>query len=182
MKTTDLTVLGHGSFVRGNVRGDGDVEIEGRVEGEIEVAGAVTVGADGIVKASIRASRIVVRGAVLGDLVATESLRLEKGARVVGDLRAPSIGIAEGGLVRGNVETGEASSAPAARAAQKPAQRPAVQARPAPAQAPARIAAPVAKAAPTPAPKPAVERAVAPPPVVPVLRKGAKGAVKKKAR
>ncbi|MCQ6458717.1 bactofilin family protein, partial [Vibrio parahaemolyticus] len=59
----------------------------------------------------ISARRIVVRGAVKGDLVAEEAVILESGARVVGDLRAPRISIAQGGLVRGHVQTGAAGAA-----------------------------------------------------------------------
>ncbi|MBX3211216.1 MAG: polymer-forming cytoskeletal protein, partial [Labilithrix sp.] len=95
------TVIGRASFIRGRVSGDGDLEIAGRVEGEVAVSGDVVVDTSGLVAANVSAARIVVRGAVKGDLVAEQVLLVESGARVVGDLRAPRIAIAPGGLVRG---------------------------------------------------------------------------------
>ena len=48
------------------------------------------------------------RGAVAGNLTGEDGVRLEDGARVVGDVRGASIGISEGALLRGNVQTGQA--------------------------------------------------------------------------
>lgn len=182
------TVIGSGTFVRGRVSGSGDLEISGRVEGDVTCSGDVTVERDGMVGASITAHRIVVRGAVKGDLTADDALLLEAGARVVGDLRAPRIAIAPGGLVRGHVQTGSAGAA-----------------KPRAAQASARVSAPAAKSsAKAPPPPPAKKAATPPPPaakstskhrgsvlagtrvgppapVVPALKKGTK-AVKKSSR
>ncbi len=106
----DRTVIGAGCFVRGRINGSGDLEIAGRVEGDVTVSGEVIVDTAALVASAITARRIVVRGAVKGDLVASESVIIESGARVVGDLRAPRVAIAEGGLVRGHVQTGAASA------------------------------------------------------------------------
>ena len=85
----EKTVIGAGTFIRGDIRGDGDLEIFGRVEGEIEVDGDVTVAEGALVKGNVGGRRVHVRGAVAGDLVGGESVALEHGARVVGDLRSP---------------------------------------------------------------------------------------------
>ncbi|MBX3201837.1 MAG: polymer-forming cytoskeletal protein, partial [Labilithrix sp.] len=58
------TVIGRASFIRGRVSGDGDLEIAGRVEGEVAVSGDVVVDTSGLVAANVSAARIVVRGAV----------------------------------------------------------------------------------------------------------------------
>ena len=65
----DVTVIGRGARVRGRITGASDLEIHGHVEGEVEVDGEVTVEADGLVASNLTARRIVVRGAVKGDLV-----------------------------------------------------------------------------------------------------------------
>jgi cytoskeletal protein CcmA (bactofilin family) len=184
----DTTVIGRATFVRGRVNGNGDLEIAGRVEGEVAVSGEVTVESTGLVAAPISARRIVVRGAVKGDLTAEDALVLESGAKVVGDLRAPRIAIAAGGLVRGNVQTGAAGAArPRTQSAARPAATPAK-------AAPAKTA---AKAAPPPAPAKkgstnhvatkghrgsvlAGGRVGPPPPVVPALKKGTKAVHKKR--
>ncbi|HKQ70631.1 MAG TPA: polymer-forming cytoskeletal protein, partial [Polyangiaceae bacterium] len=98
----DVTVVGQGIFLRGSIRGEGDIEIRGRIEGDIEIVGEVTIAEGALVKADVSARRIVVRGAVAGNLTGEDGVRLEEGARVVGDVRGATIGIAEGALLRGN--------------------------------------------------------------------------------
>jgi len=196
-----LTVIGRGVRIRGRVTGEADLTIEGHIEGEVAVSGDVTIESGGLVGANVSGRVIVVRGAVRGDLEAEDLVRLEEGARVVGDIRAPRIAIAKGGLVRGHVQTGGSSSGRPATASRAKVEAPAVRRAPVapPRQAPAPVSAPAPRAAPVPAPlvaKSAVSapRAVAaaapahavskgpPPPVVPALKKGAKAALKKKAQ
>jgi cytoskeletal protein CcmA (bactofilin family) len=181
-----LSVIGPGTAVHGGIRGEGDLEILGRVEGSVVIQGEVVIGETGLVKSDVRARRVIVRGAVRGNVSADELLILEAGARVLGDLGAPQVGIRPGGLVKGHVSTAgplpleRPKAAPAAAAKAAPQVRPAPAARPAPAPAarpapaPARAASdsssrPAPAPAPRPAPPPApvvVERAAAPAPVV----------------
>jgi cytoskeletal protein CcmA (bactofilin family) len=185
---SNVSVIGRTTRVRGRVTGAVDLEVQGYVEGEIAVQGDVTIDTPGIVGAGVRGRRLFVRGAVKGDLVGEESISLEQGARVVGDLRAPRIAIAAGALVRGHVQTGDGEAqAPRAVRAQ-PAARPAPVIIQAPLPPP-RVMAPVtppkvvAKPAPLPPPPPVSSSSSAPrrppPPVVPALR-GAKGQIAKK--
>lgn len=200
-------IIGQGTFIRGNVRGDGDLNVAGRIEGTIEVRGEVVFEETSIIQSEVTADRIVVRGALAGDLHASDSVVLEAGCKVVGDLDAPRIRIDEGALFRGRIEMGDGEQSPA------PARKAAPQARTAPRPAPARTApapapAPAARVVPRarPAepppeleeeneaappvpkprkPRPAVQTAEAnedgpPPPVVPALRKKSKGAVRKR--
>jgi cytoskeletal protein CcmA (bactofilin family) len=190
----DTTVIGRSTFVRGRVHGSGDVEVAGRLEGDLSCAGEATVESGGLVAANITARRIVVRGAVKGDLTAEDTIAIGSGGRVVGDLRAPRIGIAEGGLVRGHVQTAAAGAArPRAATAVTTTSRSSAASRSREEEKPK------AKAAPPPASSSASSKSKSngpskprgatlagarigpPPPVVPVLKKGAK-AVQKKAR
>lgn len=172
------TSIDKSTFVRGHLRGNGDITFAGRIEGDIAIDGELVIEASGLVGASVNATTVIARGAVRGDITATESITLENGARVVGNVRAPRITIEEGALVRGYVETGTSTgSKPAARATATA--REAVPARvvasaPAPKVAPK--AAPVPVPVMVPAKKAAPAKAVgrAPAPVVPALKKGAK--------
>ena len=195
---SDVTVIGRGTRIRGRVSGAVDLEVHGHVDGEIAVSGDVTVDAQGLVGANVSGRRLVVRGAVKGDLTGEDAVVLEEGARVLGDVRAPRVSIAVGALVRGYVQTGGVEGAPARARSSASAARPASRAAAAP------KAAPIAKSAPKPAPhaaaqvtRPAASQRATPislaggigrgapakgppPPVVPSLKKGAKGALNKK--
>ncbi len=177
-----VTVIGRTARLRGRVTGDGDLAVEGFVSGEITVSGNVTVDAAGMVGATIRGRRVVVRGAVQGDLIGAEAVVLEDGARVLGDVRAPRVAIAEGALMRGHVQTGkeEGTAIPVARA------RPASKAEPAPLRAepvqakpampPKQVSSPAARLVPNAAAR------RPPPPVVPVMKKVKGQIIKKKER
>jgi cytoskeletal protein CcmA (bactofilin family) len=174
----DVTVIGRGANIVGTVSGAVDLTIHGRVEGEVSVEGDVTIEADGLVAASVTGHRVIVRGAVKGDITAEDGIRLEEGARVVGDLRSPRVAVTRGALVRGYVQTsGSDASRPraSAKAARTTRQAPPPQARVAPAHKTATAPSLLAGGSPKAAQK------GPPPPVVPVLRKGAKGTLKKRA-
>jgi cytoskeletal protein CcmA (bactofilin family) len=187
---SNVTIIGRATRVRGRVVGAADLEILGFVEGEISVGGDVTIEASGMVGAGVTGKKLVVRGAVKGDLNGEEAVLLEEGARVVGDVRAPRVAIAPGALVRGYVDTGNGAGAPAraARSAAAAVHRPAA---PAAKQAPAPAHRHAAQAAPSgvlalAGTRPHAEHSAGekparrpPPPVVPVLKK-AKGQMAKK--
>src|SRR6266542_1497404 len=178
----DVTVVGQGIFLRGSIRGEGDVEIRGRIEGDIEVGGEVTIADGALVKADVTARRIVVRGAVAGNLTGEDGVRLEQGARVVGDLRGATIGVSEGALVRGNVQSGNAAGAERTRARTASAREAKPVARAAEARKPVAAPAPAAAAKGNGLPRrtatAAEERTGPPPPVVPALKKGARAALR----
>ncbi|MGH7284729.1 MAG: bactofilin family protein, partial [Polyangiaceae bacterium] len=111
----DVAILGRSTHVRGRVTGAASVEIAGRVDGEVDVSGDVTVESGGLVGANVSGRRLVIRGAIKGDLTGSESIALEDGAKVVGDVRAPRIAIAQGALLRGYVQTANGGSAPRAK-------------------------------------------------------------------
>jgi len=174
----DVTVVGQGIFLRGSIRGEGDLEIRGRIEGDVEISGEVTIAEGALVKADVTARRITVRGAVAGNLTGEDGVRLEDGARVVGDLNGASIGISEGALVRGNVQTGQAGEAQKGRARTAAAREAKPAARPEARKAPAVVK----NGSPRRAPAASDERPGPPPPVVPALKKGARAALRKRAR
>lgn len=99
------SIIGPGSVVIGDIAGGGDLEIAGRVQGDVEVDGAVHVDTSGVVLGSIRAQEIRIAGRVEGDANASGSLVLHAGANVHGDLSAARLGIEEGARVRGSVRT-----------------------------------------------------------------------------
>lgn len=99
------SIIGPTSIVVGDISGRGDLEIVGRVQGDVAIDGSVTVGPAGVILGSIRALDVRVSGRVDGNVVAKESLTLQAGANVSGDLVAARLGIEEGARVRGSVRT-----------------------------------------------------------------------------
>jgi cytoskeletal protein CcmA (bactofilin family) len=75
--------------------------IEGEFRGELESAGAVVVSESGTVEAPIRARTVEIRGAVVGDVVASREVVIHANGRLHGDVEAPSLVIARGAFFNG---------------------------------------------------------------------------------
>ena len=99
------TALGPSVTLRGELTADEDLAIEGQFDGAIHLRDhCLTVGTQGQVKAEIEASRIVVQGAVTGNITARERIEIRKTGRVMGDLVAPAISIEDGAYFKGSIE------------------------------------------------------------------------------
>jgi cytoskeletal protein CcmA (bactofilin family) len=104
-------VLGKGSKVVGALTFTGSVEIDCEVEGEIQSKERLTIGESALVKAKVHGTDVIVRGTVIGDIVATRTLQLKKPARVSGNISAPSLSIEEGVLFEGKCAMAAATAA-----------------------------------------------------------------------
>ena len=97
-------MIGPGTTIRGNVSGDEDLTVEGRVEGAIRLSKDLTVAAGATVEADVEARAISVGGRVIGSVQAGDSFVMEAGAVFVGDVRTPRLHIAEGAHFKGRVD------------------------------------------------------------------------------
>lgn len=97
--------IGPSITIIGDVSGDEDLTILGRVEGKIDLPKhSVTIGQAGRVKADIHAKLVSVAGEVHGNLVAGEQIVIRKTATMLGNLTAPRVGLEDGCSFRGSVE------------------------------------------------------------------------------
>jgi cytoskeletal protein CcmA (bactofilin family) len=97
-----LCVLGANTTIKGEILGDEDVVIEGTVEGQIRIGRELRVGQGGKVKATVSAASVVVSGELHGDCEAQTRVEIQATGRLIGNIRAPKIVIAEGAVFRGN--------------------------------------------------------------------------------
>lgn len=95
------SVIQEGVSVQGRIEADGEIRIDGRLEGSLQCKSRVTVGVSGSVQADIEGSEILVMGRVLGNLIASRRIDLRKGAHVEGDLSSQSLVIEEGVFFQG---------------------------------------------------------------------------------
>lgn len=98
------TVIGQGITIEGEVSSDDEVIVSGVVRGKLTVDGQVTIESEGVVEADIGAQSVAIGGAVTGNVTATERVDLLSGARLVGDVKAHRLTIADGASFKGNVD------------------------------------------------------------------------------
>jgi cytoskeletal protein CcmA (bactofilin family) len=104
------SVLGPTLTFKGDLSADEDLLIQGRVEGSVTHTQRLTIGAQGTVKANIKAQLIVVEGTVEGDLNAEKSIFVKETAKIRGNMVAPTVSILEGASFSGNIDMGEKTS------------------------------------------------------------------------
>ena len=108
--------IGKSIVFKGELTGDEDLQIDGRVEGNVSLPGnELTIGANGQVDAEISAKSVQVIGKVSGNVIATERVEVHSTGQVKGDIKAPKLLIQEGALVNGSIqmtEVGAAASTP----------------------------------------------------------------------
>jgi cytoskeletal protein CcmA (bactofilin family) len=97
--------IGQSICIRGELTGDEDLTIEGRVEGKIDLKEHnLTIGPNGRIQAEVTAKSVRVQGEVNGNVAAGEKVELAETGRVVGDIVAPRIVIADGARFKGSVD------------------------------------------------------------------------------
>jgi cytoskeletal protein CcmA (bactofilin family) len=97
--------IGSTLFFKGDLQGEEDLVIEGRIEGKISIKqGNVTVGEKGRVEADIEAASIQVAGLVKGNLKGAERVVLLESGRVEGNITARSVSLENGCHFRGSID------------------------------------------------------------------------------
>ncbi len=98
------TIIGSGIVIDGEVTGDEPLTILGTVKGKIVIAGALTVESGANVEADVDALAVSVGGRLTGNVVARERVEVRAAGKMIGDVKAPRIVIADGASFKGNVD------------------------------------------------------------------------------
>jgi cytoskeletal protein CcmA (bactofilin family) len=94
-----------GLTIRGEIIGDQDLQIDGRVEGLIEVTPSkVTILASGKVTTDIIAREVVIYGSVKGNIRGTDCVEIKKDGSLNGDMTTARIMIEDGAFFKGSIE------------------------------------------------------------------------------
>lgn len=97
--------LGPSLRIKGEISGNEDLHVEGKVEGPVSLGGhRLTVGRTAEVTADIIAREVVVYGKVDGDLRARDRIEIKSGGSVTGDLSTARIMVEDGAHLKGRIE------------------------------------------------------------------------------
>jgi cytoskeletal protein CcmA (bactofilin family) len=98
------TLIGKSLIIRGEITGQESMQIDGRVEGSINLPGQiVTVGRNGQTAALLAAGVIVVLGELRGNCQASDYLDIRSEGSMNGDAIVSRISIADGAIIKGTV-------------------------------------------------------------------------------
>lgn len=115
-----MATIGQSIVFKGELTGDEDLEIDGRVEGTVDLKNhQLTIGANGNLKAEVTAKSIIVIGKVTGNLVAAERIEIQATGIVDGDVRAPRLNVQEGAVLNGRIDMSGGTTSDTAKPAAK---------------------------------------------------------------
>lgn len=111
--TATRNVLSTDVEIKGTVKFTNDLVVDGKIEGEINSDGNLTVGENARIKAEIKTATVVVYGKVHGNLTATDRVELKSSAEVVGDIKTKTLSIEAGAIFVGKSTVGTPANLPA---------------------------------------------------------------------
>src|SRR5262245_59288729 len=107
----EMANIGKSISIKGDVVGDEDTILEGRVEGRVSLRNFhLTIGPNGDIQGEVSAKQVTVVGKIAGNVIASERIEVRETGRIQGDLIAPRLTVAEGAVINGAITMKEASA------------------------------------------------------------------------
>jgi cytoskeletal protein CcmA (bactofilin family) len=111
------SLIGATTRIEGNIFFTGGLRVDGAVRGNVSALpdqpGTLVLSEHARIEGEVHASHIVVNGSIVGPVHSTETLELQTGSRVKGDVHYKSIEMQQGAIVEGRlVHHGNAEAKP----------------------------------------------------------------------
>jgi cytoskeletal protein CcmA (bactofilin family) len=110
------TVIGEGTTLKGDVKVEGSIEIDGDYEGAIDATDTLIVGASGKVDGDATVANAVIGGHMYGNVFASGKIELRRGSQLLGDIKTRGLVIEDGVVFQGNCQMGDVVDEPRRRA------------------------------------------------------------------
>jgi cytoskeletal protein CcmA (bactofilin family) len=99
-KVSAPTIISEGLTVTGNLDSDGEVQVDGLVQGDIKSL-RLSIGQNGRIVGAVQAERVLIRGRIDGQIRAQE-VTLTRTAQVKGDIHHETLTIEPGATIDGH--------------------------------------------------------------------------------
>lgn len=110
-----LNLIGPGTEIKGDLICEGDIRIDGRVDGTVRVGQRLVIGEGGVVNGNIKAGNAIIAGSVTGNINTAQTTVLHGKSSVKGDIHTSQIIIESGARFNGRcvMDTNQIQSQPA---------------------------------------------------------------------
>ncbi len=112
--STSKNTLNSDVEVKGNIKFTSELVFDGKLDGEINTEGSLTLGDSAVINGNINAQTVVVRGKVNGNINAKEKIEIKSKTELFGDIRATKLVVEEGVTFVGKTEVNPNKVQPAA--------------------------------------------------------------------
>jgi len=100
------TIIARGVRVEGDFTSQGDVQIEGDVNGHVSTSSLLTIGNEAKLKAEVAAEDAVIAGSVDGTITVKKRLELKATAKIIGDIICETAVVEAGATLNGKFVVG----------------------------------------------------------------------------
>jgi len=101
---TTTAVIGPSMRIKGEIHAREELLVDGDVEGVMESESLLTVGANGKVRANIRAREVVIYGSVHGNVEVTGKIAIREQGSLIGNIKSAGISIDDGAYFKGSID------------------------------------------------------------------------------
>ena len=91
-----VTVIASGTRFTGNIAGDNTLRISGYFKGKIDCSRMVWIEKTGKIEGLINAKRVIIEGEISGNIESADHVELRSKGRMIGDINAGKITVAQG--------------------------------------------------------------------------------------
>ena len=103
-----MTIIAKGTELNGSVDVEGNIRVDGTVNGDVKATDGVEVGKSGrIIGSTIESKTAIIHGYVESQLIVSQHVLLGGKSTLVGDLKTKSLVIEEGAVFHGNSSMSE---------------------------------------------------------------------------
>ena len=99
-----VATIGSAMHIKGEIRAQEELMVDGDVEGSLESQSVLTVGQNGKVKANIKAKEVHIFGKVHGNVEVSGKIAIREQGSLVGDIKAAGISIDDGAYFKGSID------------------------------------------------------------------------------
>lgn len=101
------TIIGQGTTLKGDVKVEGSIQIDGDFDGTIDATDTLVVGESGRVEGDATVANAVIGGHMFGNVVASGKIELQRGSQLLGDIKTRGLVIEDGVVFQGNCQMGD---------------------------------------------------------------------------
>ncbi len=104
------TVIGEDVEISGNVKCESNIQINGKLNGDLTCGGQAMIGNASAIKGNMSIETVSIMGQVNGNITAKDKIELKSTARLHGDIRAKRLTVEDGVTFVGKVEVNPSGS------------------------------------------------------------------------
>ncbi len=112
-KNASRTIIGPDTVINGEIHAKQDLVVQGRLNGTLQVDAVLFVETGGVIEAEVTANHAVIAGTFQGNLEVVDALEVAETGRVMGQVKAPRMLVADGAVLNAELQM-SGTSTPAA--------------------------------------------------------------------